>query len=208
MGDRGDRLDVRHVRVGVADRLDEERLGAVGDGRLPRTEVARVDEFHLDADPPEGDAHHVDRAAVDADGGDDLVPRAREVQKGVDHRRVPRREGKRADAAVQRGHPALERVDGGIAQAGVDVARLLELKEPRRVLGAVEGVGGRLVDGQRHRMGLGVGLGARVHHQRVEAVIFIRVIQHLNSSRVAKFLEICLFFCRNFWYTVGRYWLF
>lgn len=121
VGDRGDRLDVRHVRVGVADRLDEERLGAVGDGRLPRTEVARVDEFHLDADPPEGDAHHVDRAAVDADGGDDLVPRAREVQKGVDHRRVPRREGKRADAAVQRGHPALERVDGGIAQAGVDV---------------------------------------------------------------------------------------
>lgn len=67
-------------------------------------EVARVDEFHLDADPPEGDAHHVDRAAVDADGGDDLVPRAREVQKGVDHRRVPRREGERADAAVERGH--------------------------------------------------------------------------------------------------------
>src|SRR5690606_4442860 len=56
-------------------------------------------------------------------------------------------------AALQRRHALLRHVGGGVHDAGVNVARHLQIEQVGAMLGVVEGVGGGLVD--RHSHGLG-----------------------------------------------------
>ena len=51
------------------------------------------------------------------------------------------------DSAFEGGNALLEDVGGGVHDAGVDVAELLQAEEPAGVVGVVEDVGGGLVDG-------------------------------------------------------------
>ena len=65
--------------------------------------------------------------------------------------------GHRGGAALELAHPGLEDIVGGVAHAGIDVARFLEGEEPRRVLGALEDEGTRAVNGNAARLGRRVG---------------------------------------------------
>ena len=60
------------------------------------------------------------------------------------------------------GNPLLEHGVGRVADARVAIAFGLQVEERRAVLGAVEGVGDRLVDRHRDRLGGRVGVKAAV----------------------------------------------
>src|SRR5690606_6747305 len=66
---------------------------------------------------------------------------------------LPRRQEQRGDAALERGDALLDDVLRRVHDPGVDVARLAEPEQRGGVLGAVEGVGGGLVDRQRPSVG-------------------------------------------------------
>jgi hypothetical protein len=145
-----------HVVLRVADRLDVHGLGLVVDGGGDGVGVVAVDEADVDAEAGKRHLELVVGAAVQVAGGDDVVAGLGERGDGEELRRLTRRRRHRRHAALEGGHPLLEHVGRRVHDAGVDVAELLQPEQPGGVVGVVEGVRGRLVDGD------GPGLGARV----------------------------------------------
>ena len=82
MRDVGQRLEVGDVEPGVADGLDEQQPGAVVDGRADLIEVVDVDELGRDAPLGQRVLEQVVRAAIQRLGGDQVVPRARQIENG------------------------------------------------------------------------------------------------------------------------------
>jgi RNA-splicing ligase RtcB len=105
-------------------------------------------------------------AAVERGGGDDLVAGAGQGEDGERLGGLAGGRGERGRAAFERGDALLEDVGGGVHDAGVDVAELLEAEEAAGVVGIVEDVGGGLVDGHGARVGGGVGDLAGVNCER------------------------------------------
>src|SRR5690606_3900797 len=89
--------------------------------------------------------------AVELGSGDDMVAGADERGEGDELGRHPRGGGHCADPALEGGEALLERGDGGVADAGVDVPVLLQGEEARGVCGVGEDEARRLVD--RHCAG-------------------------------------------------------
>ena len=83
VGDAGDALDVEDVVLRVGDRLAEEALGVVADGRPPLLEVVGVvDERDLDAHLRQRVVEQVVRAAVQRRRRHDVVAGLGEVEDG------------------------------------------------------------------------------------------------------------------------------
>ena len=142
----------------VADGLDVDRLGLGVDGGLrssprssPRTKL------HADAEPGQGDLELVVGAAVERGWWRRCCRRPGRCWGWRGTGPPGRRRREAGHAALERGDPLLEDVGGGVHDAGVDVAELLEREEVGAVLGGVEDVGGGLVDGHRARLGGGSG---------------------------------------------------
>ena len=76
----------------------------------------------------------------------------------------PLAERQSRDAPFERGDALLEHVGGRIHDPGIDVAEFLEREQVGGVLGALELIGGGLVD--RHRDGAGGRIGAPTGVQR------------------------------------------
>ena len=73
-----------------------------------------------------------------------------------------------AAAAFEGGDALLENVGGGVHDAGVDVAELLESEEAGGVIGIVKDVGGGLVNRHGSRLGGGIDLLAGMNGQGCE----------------------------------------
>ena len=89
-----------------------------------------------------------------------LPPHVGDVGEGVVQRRLARgaaQARRRRPPARRRAAPA--RV-GRVADAAVAEAFFLEIEQGRAVVGAVEGIGRRLVDRHRHRLGGGIAVEA------------------------------------------------
>jgi len=162
VGRAGEGLEIVHVVARVADRLGVDEPGPVVDGRRNPGRVGGVHETGLDAHARERVVEEVDRAAVERRGGDDVVAGARDREHRGGDGRLARRQCQRAHPSLHLGKPPLENVGGGVADAGVDVARLLEREERGGLVHRLERVGRGLVDRN------GTGAGGRVW--RVAAV--------------------------------------
>ncbi len=92
-----------------------------------------------------------------------------QIQQGDGDRLLPAGEGQGPDAAFQRGHPLLEDVGRGVHQPRVDPAHLLQGKQVRRMLRALEHVARGLMDRHRAGTGRGVRLLSGVQCQRAKA---------------------------------------
>ncbi len=157
MGHPCQRGDVGHVAQRVADGFDEHGLGAAVDVPREAGRVARVREAGDDALARQRVREQVVGAAIERAGRDDVVAGLGDRLDRVGDGRHARGQRQRGDAAFERRDALFEHVVGGIHDAGVDVARHLQVEQVRAVPGAVEGVGRRLVDGHRHGAGGGVG---------------------------------------------------
>ena len=156
MGDGGELLDVDDVELGIAQRLGVEGAGFGVDGGAQAGEVVRIHKAHLDSLLGQGVMEEVVGASVERCGGDDLVARAGQGLDGERLGGLAGCDGEPGHATLQRSDPLLQHVGGGIHQAGVDVAELLEAEEARGVVRIVEDVRGGLVDGHGARVGRGV----------------------------------------------------
>ncbi len=155
VGDGGELVDVDDVELGVAEGLGVDGAGFGVDGGAQAGEVVGVDEADGDAELGQGVVEEVVGAAVERGGGDDLVAGLGEGEDGEGLGGLAGGGGERGDSAFERGDALLEDVGGGVHDAGVDVAELLQAEEAGGVVGVVEDVGGGLVDGD----GAGVGGG-------------------------------------------------
>ena len=172
VGDRGELLDVGDVELGIAQRLGVDGAGLVVDGGAQAVEVVGVDKLHLDAQPRQRVVEEIVGAAVERGGGDDLVAGRGQRGDGERLRRLARGRGQRRRAAFERRHALLKDVGGGVHDAGVDVAELLQREQAAGVVGVLEDVGGGLVDGHGARAGGGVGRLAGVNGQRGKLLLF------------------------------------
>ena len=112
-------------------------------------------------------------AAVEERRADDVVAHLRQIGQGEVLRRHARRGRHGIGSPLECGHAPLEDLGGGVAQAGVDVALLLQRKAGCSLRCAVEDVGGGLVDGQGAGSRRRVGPLAGVHLQGFESVVLL-----------------------------------
>src|SRR5699024_10742365 len=102
-------------------------------------------------------------------GGDDVVAGPGERREGDELGAHPGRGRDRPDPALERGDALLEGGDGGVADAGVDVAVLLQREQVPGVVRVVEDERGRLIDRDGAGAVLGIRRAARVQGAGAEA---------------------------------------
>ena len=159
----GDRSNVGHAPLRVTDRFDVNRLGLVVNLGFQRRQVTRVDKAHGDARERKRMRKQVVGAAVERAAGHNVVTYFGNGLDRIRHRRRARRQRQRGNTAFKRGDALLKHVVGRVHDPGVNVASHLQVKQVSTVLRAVKGVGDRLVDRHRHRLGGRVGAVTRVN---------------------------------------------
>ena len=174
MGNLGPTLEVKHVGVGVAERLGIEQLGVGLDGGLNSGEVVGAHEGGGEALLNKRVAEEVHRAAVKVGGGHDMVAGRCDVLHGDG-------DGCRAAGHTKRAHAALERRDAllkdrgsGVGETRVNVAGLRKGKAAGRRGGILENVGRGSVN--RHRAGIGGGVGAFLAGMGLEGLKTVGVL--------------------------------
>ena len=172
VSDRRNRLEVGQVGIGVAESLEVDEPGAIGDRRLQGGVVGDVDERGGDPVARQRVAQQVVGAAVDGAGGDDVVAGLGDVAQRVFDGGRARGDGERRGAAFERGDALFEHLLRRVGQPPVDVARIGEREPGRGLVKVAEHVAGRGVD--RHGAGVGGGVGlflAGVQLQGFEVVL-------------------------------------
>jgi hypothetical protein len=171
LGDAAQRLQVSHVQPRVTQGLCVQRACPGADGSLHRVVFPNFDEFCPNAEPGEGHLEEVVGAAVEAACRDNLVSGLEQGEQRERLRRLPTGHCQSRDAALERRDALLEHVVGGVHDAAVDVAELLQGEKGGRMVRIAEAVTGGLVDGDCPRAGGGVELEAGVQGQRLGAVV-------------------------------------
>src|SRR5215471_859975 len=96
----------------------------------------------------------------------DILTAAGYVQDGVMQSRLPGTYAERSDPALQRSNAALQHIVRRVADPPVAVSFDFEIEQGGTVFGAVEGVGHRLIDGNRDCPGYRINLVATVDCNR------------------------------------------
>ena len=150
----GDREDVQ-LRIGQGLRIvgpgpfvgrAAERLGILG-----------IDEAHLDAHGLEGVGEEIPGAAVEVGRADDVVAGLGDVLDRDRGRGLAGAHRQGGGAAFHGRDALLEHIAGRVHDPGVDIAELFQGEEVDGVFGAVELIGGGLVDRHGDRAGGRVG---------------------------------------------------
>src|SRR5690606_27296609 len=130
VGHPGHGLDVEDVQLGIADGFGVDALSPLVDGPAEVVGIRRIHEVDLDAQVGQAVGQQVEGTAVEAGRRHHLVAGAGDVGDGQGGGGLAAGGGQGGGAAFQGGHPLLEHVHGGVHDAGVDVARLLQVEEP------------------------------------------------------------------------------
>ena len=166
VGDACKLLDVQNLAARVRDGLAEQRLGVGTEGcrdfllaGLLRYKGA------LDAQLLQRDAEEVVRATVDFVGSDEVVAGLTDVEDGIEVGCLTRRGQHSAHTAFEGGNLRGHRVVGGILQASVEVALLLQVEEVGHFFRVVILERGALDDGEHARFAV-LGLPACLYAER------------------------------------------
>ena len=168
VGDGGDGVQIGEVAVGVAQGLQVDRLGVGADGPLHLRQVVGVHKGGGDPEGGQGVGQQVIGAAVDGLLGHDVVPRLGQGLDGIGDGGGAGGHRQGGASPLQGGHPPLQHLLGGVGEAAVDVARLLQGKAGGSVGGVREDVGGGLID--RDRPGAGGRVGVLLSGVELESL--------------------------------------
>ncbi len=176
-------FEVGDLARGVRDRLDEERLGLLGDRGGVVGGVGGAHEGGLDAEAAQRDIQLRDRAAVEVRRGDDVVAGAGEAREGDVLRAEAAGGGDGAEPALEARDALLEARDGRVGESRVDVAVLLQGEPGGGIRRVVEDERGRLVDRERAGARHLVGDVARVDGAGLEAEFAVCHALHATARR-------------------------
>ena len=111
-----------------------------------------------------------ERAAIEVARGEELVARLHHGEEGEESGRMAGRRGAGGAPAFEGGQALLEHGHGGIADARIDVAEVVQVEERGRIVDVVEHIGRRLEDRRDACAGGGVGRRAGMDRLGLEAV--------------------------------------
>ena len=152
VGGAGKFFNVQHRQSRIGDGLAEDRLGIGAEGGVQLLLGAvGIDEGDLDAHALHGDGKQVEGAAVDGGGGDDMVAAAGNVEHGEEVGGLAGACEHCRSAALQGGDLCRHGIAGGIAQAGIEIAVILQVKEPSHGVGGLIAESSTLNDGNLAR---------------------------------------------------------
>ena len=166
VGDFRNSLNVRDVGIGIAESLDQDKLGVVLDGSLNFVQVVDIHEGGIHTEGAKGVLQQVVGTAIDGALCHHVVALTGEGRNGVSKGCRTGCNGKACDASFQGGDTLFKNVLGGVGEASVDVARVFQVETVGGMLGAVEHVGGGLVD--RNSAGIGGGVCLFLAHMELE----------------------------------------
>ena len=143
MGDGGHGLDVEHVQAGVAHGFAKKELGVGPHGGAPGGVVAGRHKSGVDAKAAQGVVQQVVRAAVQRGAGHNVRAGAHQRGNAQMQRGLTAGGGNRAYAAFERCDALLKHGIGRVADARVDMAGALQVKQAGRVLARLKDKGCR-----------------------------------------------------------------
>ncbi len=156
--DRCDRIDVRNVTVGVAQRLQIDGTRVVPDRPLDLREIVCVNKGGLDAVLRQGVGKEIEASAVDGLLCYDVAAVRCQRLNGVGDGRCAGRDRQSRAAAFQSGQSFFQDILRRIGQSSVDIAGIRETEAVRCVLAVVEYIGSGLIDRHGTRVGRGIRL--------------------------------------------------
>ena len=178
MGDSRQSVDIRNVRSGIAQGLYEDQLCLLVDGAPDLLQIVDIHELCGNAVGRKGMVQEVVAAAVDGLLGYYIVSRSRQGQDGIGHRRRSRGDGQSSCPALQGSHSLLQDALGGVGQPSIYITGIPKAEPVCRVLGAVENVGGGLIDGDRS--GIGGRIGLLLSYMQLQGFKFKGMFAHIN----------------------------
>ena len=158
-----ERLEIADIAGRIAHGLAENRARVLIDQRLDVGGLVRRRESHRDPEARQDMREQRIGRAVELRHGDDIAAHLRHVECRVIKRRLSRGDAERRHAPLELRDALLEHGGGGVGDARVPETLDLEIEQRGAVRGAVEGVGGGLVDGHGHRFGGGVRVESPVY---------------------------------------------
>ena len=164
------RFEVDDDAAGVGQAFDEDRLAARRQRTAEILRIVRIDEMAGPAELLERQSELRQRSAVQVARGEELVALLQHGREDQELRGMAGGGGDGGAAAFQAGDAFLQHRDGGIGQARVDVAEIVQVEERRRVVDVVEHVGRGLEDRRDARAGRGIGRGTGMDRAGLEAV--------------------------------------
>jgi hypothetical protein len=166
----GDGAEIRNIVLGIPNRFQVYQARVLVHQLVYLFRVVGIKEPNFDTQLLEGLVEKRPGAAVQASGGNEVLPGMHDGEhRGRDGRRS---RGKRqpADAAVESGQPLLQHIVGGVHQARVDVAEFAQTKKVGGRFGVLENVARCCVNRNRPRRCGWVGLLPRMQGKRVETL--------------------------------------
>ena len=177
VGDPRDRIDVRDIRIRVAQRLQvhERRFGT--NRRRNLVHIVCIHERRLYAEPCERMLKQIVCAAIDGLLRHHMGARLGQRLDGQRDRRCARGNSQGGHTALKRRDALLQHRLRGVGQTAIDVSRICQTKAIRRMLGILEHVTRCLIDGSRTRIRCRIGLFlSHMQLQRVEMKRVKRII--------------------------------
>ena len=196
MGNCGDGVNIRDIRIRIAQGLDKHGFCLFIDRAFDLVRILRVHESRTDSVSRKGVVQEVIAASVYGLLRYDIVPRPCQGKDGISDRRRACRNGQGSDAAFQSRYSLLKNALGGIGQPAVDIAGIPQIKTVRRMLRAVEDIGCRLID--RHRPGIRNRIRLFLTDVKLQRFEFVLVITHdilpsIPSGSLRRLFRPCFF---------------
>ena len=165
MGNAGKLLNVEHLHAGVGKRLAKDQLGVGTESRIDFLLAGvLVNEGNLYAQLAQSGAEEVIRSAIDAVGGYHVVARLADVEAGIEVRRLSAGSEHGTHTALKSRNACRYMVVGGILQACIEIARILQVKQLAHLQTGFILEGGTLHNGHLARLALS-GLVTRLNTQ-------------------------------------------
>ena len=143
--------NIRHDQRRVGDHFEKDHLGPLVDHPLQLLGVSHIEEAGFDPETAQSVGRQSQGPAVGLFGHDDVVPSFGHIGEGIKNRRGAARCSDSCRTSLQRCKTLFKNIGRGIHQPGIDVAKLLKLEKIGGMFCALEGIGGGLVDRDRHR---------------------------------------------------------
>src|SRR5690554_4264609 len=165
-------LKIRNVETGIANGFDVQCLGFFINKRLKIGRIVAGHKFHLNAQSLKLHLKLVVGAAIEVGGAHKVVARFEDVAQRNKLRRLSRCHRYSSYFALERRHTFFKHIGGRVHDAGINVAKLFQLKQARGVLCILKEVGRGLVNGYGTREGSRVNFLSRMQLKRIKVQFF------------------------------------